>query len=80
MQELIGILQIKRDNIQSKSEGLYAHLITPSGEDYILYRAERIAQDDPFFQDWDQQQVRVTGEREPRTNFVCIETIEPFNP
>lgn len=75
MQEIIGIVRIQQDNLSSKSEGLYAHLIVSTGEDYILYRPEVLAKDDAFFQPFNDKQVNVIGEIEPRTGFICVEEI-----
>lgn len=75
MQEIIGIVRIQQDNLSSKSEGLYAHLIVSTGEDYILYRPEVLAKDDAFFHPFNDKQVNVIGEIEPRTGFICVEEI-----
>lgn len=75
MQEITGIVRIQQDNLGSKSEGLYAHLIVSTGEDYILYRPEVLAKDDAFFHPFNDKQVNVIGEIEARTDFICVEEI-----
>lgn len=76
MQEIIGIVRIQQDNVGSKSEGQYAHLVLPTGENYILYRPEVLAKDDAFFHPFNNKQVNVIGEIEPRTGFICVEEIK----
>jgi hypothetical protein len=75
MKEIIGIVQIKREFVDSKSEGLYAHLVLESGEVYILYRPNVLAVDDFYFHDFDGKQVKVLGEIEERLGYLCVEEI-----
>lgn len=75
MKEIIGIVQVQRDFIGSKSEGLYAHLVQEAGEDYILYRPQVLAVDDMYFHNFEGKQVKVQGEIDDRLGYMCVEEI-----
>ncbi|MBO5674258.1 MAG: hypothetical protein J6S09_08220 [Paludibacteraceae bacterium] len=75
METIIGIVRVQRDFVDSKSEGLYAHIIQDSGEDYILYRPHVLAMDDVYFHEFDGKQVKIIGEIEQRLGYLCVEEI-----
>ncbi len=75
MEEIIGVVRIQRDFIDSKSEGLYAHLIRESGDDLILYRPQVLAMDDVYFHQYDEKKVKVLGETDDRLGYLCVEEI-----
>lgn len=75
MEVITGIVRIQRDFIGSKSEGLYAHLLLETGEDYILYRPQILAMDDTYFHEFDGKNVTIKGEIEQRLGYLCVEEI-----
>lgn len=76
MEEKIGLIRIQRGNVGSKSDGLYAHLLLDSGEDYILYQSGHLAMDDTYFQTFDGLRVKVVGEVESEINYLRVENIQ----
>ena len=71
-----GIIQIRLDNVGSKNEGRFAHLVTESGEDYLLYRQDVYPADDPYFTEYDNQTVEVEGTKEEYTPYILVEHVE----
>jgi hypothetical protein len=76
MEEIIGTIHLQLSNVGSKSEGVYAHLVLESGDDYILYQSGHLAMDDAYFKAFDGLQVKVTGEIEPEMNYIRIKDIQ----
>lgn len=76
MEEIIGTVHLQVSNVGSKSEGLYAHLVLESGDDYILYQAGHLAMEEAYFKAFDGQQVKVLGEIEPEMNYIRVENIQ----
>ena len=63
---LQGTLQLRAENVGSKSEGRYAIFLTDEGNEYTLYRAGNMPMGDPYFDPYDGTSVTVTGEEEER--------------
>lgn len=76
MEEFIGTVHLQLSNVGSKSEGLYAHLVLDSGDDYILYQSGHLAMEEACFKAFDGHHVKVLGEIEPEMNYICVENIQ----
>lgn len=69
METLRGIIEVRRQNIGSRSEGNFTFLKTEDGRKFTLYRSEIIPQGDAFLQSFDGQTIDVDGDAEPNGYF-----------
>lgn len=74
MRTFEGTVRLKKMNIGSKSEGIYAYLFCGDQNIYILCRQGVYPLDDSFFDEYDNQKVVVSGELADG-EWLTVETI-----
>ncbi len=75
MEELTGMVHIRRMAVGSKSEGDYARFVLPSGEEYTLYREGVYPANDDCFKEFDDKEVVIVGNMEERAHYICVQSI-----
>lgn len=78
MERIEGIIKIEERTNGSKSQGAVAIITTGDGKEYILYRSEMLPENDPFFTQFNNQNVVINGETET-SGYICVASVESEN-
>lgn len=86
METLQGIVEVRRQNVGSRSEGNFTFLKTENGREFVLYRANVFPQGDAFLRSFDGCTISVDGISE-ECGYFCISALrladgtpQPFPP
>lgn len=76
--QIKGQLQLKWQNPGSKSEGVYAILLSEEGREWRLYRANQLPLNDPYFEPYEGATLRLEGVEE-ENGYFRVEGLEVEN-